>query len=61
MQEYNFTELQTITRLAGLGSENHRYCYFCGAQRLRDTDGSASWYGGEDDCPHAADLNEDDG
>ena len=53
MQEFNFTELQTITRLAGLDIKNERFCYFCGAQRI-----SGVWYGGEEDCPHMADLNE---
>ena len=44
MQEFNFTELQTITKFAGFGTENSRYCFYCGAQRI-----NGEWRGGEPD------------
>jgi hypothetical protein len=60
MTEFNLTSMPTIAKLAGLGPESNRFCYYCGAERVKKSDGLECWYGGEPDCAHLADLNEDD-
>lgn len=55
----NPIEMETVARLAGLGAESNRFCHYCGAQRHIDHNGKCTWHGGEPDCPHMADLDEE--